>query len=406
VTPVIEGPDEAAWAEYRRNVRHELRTPVNHIMSYAELLLDDAHDQGLSDLVKVLEAAQSAGKALLPLISGFLETPPAPGELRPDPSRATLITLAEEVAERIARVIQDPSVQAHPDIIVDLQRIREAAERLLGLVEATATPVMGDGPAIARDLAPTNVIHEAARTDATDAGAGLILAVDDDELNRDVLARTLTRLGYRVICAEDGQRALDILARETIDLVLLDVLMPGLNGFEVLSRRRLNPALRDVPFVMISGLDDLDSIVRCIEMGAEDYLPKPFDPVLLRARVGACLEKKRLRDQEVEYLQQVMVVTAAAAAVETRSGLPERLLGVSERTDELGQLARVFQEMAREVYAREDRLQRDLHQLQIQIDESKKARQVAEVTETEYFQQLQQRAADLRSSGAARREDP
>jgi DNA-binding response OmpR family regulator len=139
--------------------------------------------------------------------------------------------------------------------------------------------------------------------------------------------------------------------------------------------------------------------VRCIELGAEDYLPKPFNPVLLRARVGACLEKKRLRDQEVRYLQDVARVTSAAAAVEAEAFDAALLADVAQRPDALGQLARVFVRMAREVAARETELKREIHTLRIEIDEAQKTQQVSEITETEYFQALCQRARDLRRRG-------
>jgi DNA-binding response OmpR family regulator len=131
-------------------------------------------------------------------------------------------------------------------------------------------------------------------------------------------------------------------------------------------------------------------------MGAEDYLPKPFSPVLLRARIETCLEQKRLRDQEAEYLRNVARVTAAAAAVEAGEFEPESLIDVARRTDGLGQLARVFQHMAREVYAREERLKEQVRALCIELSQSRQARQVAEITETEYFQRLQAEAGDLR----------
>jgi two-component system cell cycle response regulator len=142
---------------------------------------------------------------------------------------------------------------------------------------------------------------------------------------------------------------------------------------------------RDIPVIVISALDELSSVVRCIEMGAEDYLAKPFDPVLLRARIGACLEKKRLRDQEVEYLAQVTRVTGAAAAVEGGTFEVAELDGVAGRPDALGLLARVFQTMAREVRAREERLRQRVQELTIQIDRSREAKAVAEITETDYF---------------------
>jgi two-component system cell cycle response regulator len=140
-------------------------------------------------------------------------------------------------------------------------------------------------------------------------------------------------------------------------------------------------------------------VIRCIGMGAEDYLPKPVDPLLLRARIGASLEKKRLRDQEVEYLLQVAHVTAAAAAVEAGEFTLASLDEVAARPDALGQLGRVFQRMAREVYAREQSLKQQVQELRIQIDEAKKAREVAEITESDYFRQLKERAQHLRDQG-------
>jgi two-component system, cell cycle response regulator len=165
----------------------------------------------------------------------------------------------------------------------------------------------------------------------------------------------------------------------------------------VLESRRDSFTMRDIPFLMISALDELSSVVRCIEMGAEDYLPKPFDPVLLRARIGACLEKKRLRDMEVEYLRQVEAVTAAAGAVEDRTFQSDSLAEVAERGDALGQLARVFRRMANEVITREDQLRRQIEYLQFEVDEARKAKEVSQITDSEYFRDLQQRASALRS---------
>jgi CheY-like chemotaxis protein len=116
--------------------------------------------------------------------------------------------------------------------------------------------------------------------------------------------------------AEDGRRALQAVRDQPVDLVLLDVLMPEMDGYETLRQLKANPSLRDIPVIMISALDEIQSVVRCIEHGAEDYLPKP-NPVLLRARIGVCLEKKWLRDQEVLYLQDISRVTSAAGAVES-----------------------------------------------------------------------------------------
>ncbi|HEU4367286.1 MAG TPA: response regulator [Methylomirabilota bacterium] len=134
------------------------------------------------------------------------------------------------------------------------------------------------------------------------AGGGTLLVVDDNEDNRYTLTNRLKRQGYTdVVTANDGRQALELLRAHPFDLVLLDIMMPELNGYQVLEQLKADERLRHVPVIMISAVDELDSVVRCIELGAEDYLQKPFNPTLLRARVGACLEKKRLRDQLVEW---------------------------------------------------------------------------------------------------------
>ena len=129
-------------------------------------------------------------------------------------------------------------------------------------------------------------------------GGGRILIAEDNPANRDILRRRLEKEGHHVTETQDGVEALEQLESGDFDLLLLDILMPRLDGFETLARIRRNARFHDLPVIMISALDEIQSVVRCIEMGAEDYLPKPIDPVLLRARIGACLEKKRLRDRE------------------------------------------------------------------------------------------------------------
>jgi class 3 adenylate cyclase/CheY-like chemotaxis protein len=134
---------------------------------------------------------------------------------------------------------------------------------------------------------------------------GHILVVDDNRLNRLKLSRSLEQQGHTVAAAENGQQALDMLQEEAFDLMLLDIVMPEMDGYQVLERMKHDGTLRDLPVIVISAVDEMDSIVTCIKMGAEDYLPKPFDPILLRARIGAGLEKKWWRDQEQAYLQRL-----------------------------------------------------------------------------------------------------
>jgi serine/threonine-protein kinase len=199
-----------------------------------------------------------------------------------------------------------------------------------------------------------------------------ILVVDDGADNRDVLRRRLERSGHVVETAEHGRRALELLGTMPFDLVLLDVLMPELDGFAVLEAIKGDPALRDIPVIMISALDDTPGIVRCIEHGAEDFLSKPFDPVLLRARINASLEKKRFRDQEVEYLREVGRVIDAATAVEAGTYRPGGLAPVARRADQLGRLARVFDSMVQQMKAREERLRNQVRDLRDDIEAARR----------------------------------
>ena len=132
-----------------------------------------------------------------------------------------------------------------------------------------------------------------------------LLVVDDNKVNRMLLIRSLEEQGHSVTAAINGCEALEVLRTTPIDLVLLDIEMPEMNGYQVLATMKQDPQLRHIPVIMVTAVDEMESAIRCIEMGAEDYLPKPFNPVLLRARIGASLEKKHLRDKEQLYLKSL-----------------------------------------------------------------------------------------------------
>jgi phosphoserine phosphatase RsbU/P len=147
--------------------------------------------------------------------------------------------------------------------------------------------------------------------------AGALLIVDDNDDNRYTLTRRLQREGYTDLTpAVDGEQALELLQARPFDLVLLDVMMPGLNGYQVLEHMRADPRLRHVPVIMISAIDEMDSVIRCIELGAEDYLAKPFNPTLLRARTSASLEKKRMRDEIVRHVRRMERELETARAIQ------------------------------------------------------------------------------------------
>ena len=345
-------------------LRHDLRTPVNHIVGYTEMLLEDSEEPAFADCRTLLQDILSAAREVLLLINGAL--PPTRNEVSPS-ELATLYSSIRIPQGRILGAIRNllasPSAPPGDEFPQDLLRIRAAAERLVPGDAAGAVPV------------------QAGEQKASGQNRGAkILVVDDVEDNREVLRRRLAREGYAVECASNGREALDRIASAPFDLVLLDVMMPEVDGYAVLEQLKSNPATRDIPVIMISALDDMPSVVRCIERGAEDFLPKPFDAVLLRARISASLEKKRLRDKEKEYLEDVHRVIEAAIAVEGDQYTPGLLQSIGQRDDELGHLARVFEGMVNQVKAREDRLRERIRELRGDIDVAR--RQTAEYAAT------------------------
>ena len=326
-------PDEA------RELRHELRTPVNHLVGYTELLLEE--DGLASAAAAQLEAIRSRARTLLTLVPQILA------------EDGTVADGAKALADH-ATGLKDATValRAAPGSLplADLDRLVSASGRLVELAGRITSGVIG----VERETGSL----QGPRTGAQET----ILVVDDDEANRDVLGRRLHRLGFGVIEARDGVEALELLSRGGIDLVLLDVMMPRLDGYGVLERRREESGLLEVPVIMISALDQMEAIVRGIELGAEDYLPKPFDPVLLKARINASLEKKRRRDAELSYLRDVRVITEAAARFDTGDEATSELAAVAARPDELGQLAQVLQRVGQEVRNREEALRNQLRE--------------------------------------------
>jgi CheY-like chemotaxis protein len=194
-------------------------------------------------------------------------------------------------------LVEEAQDSGRDSLLTDLGKVLEVADRLLGEIdrigETAGVPPINIVGTVLQTIRP---LGEADITDPGAAGSH-VLVVDDNASNRDLLTRRLIREGYRVTAAEGGPVALALTAAESFDLVLLDLMMPGMSGFEVLCRLKADASTRHIPVIMISALDELDSTVRCIEAGAEDYLPKPFNAVLLRARIGASLEKKRLLDE-------------------------------------------------------------------------------------------------------------
>jgi DNA-binding response OmpR family regulator len=388
-------------------IRHELRTPVNAILGYGQLLLEEDHSCLSGDERRDLERVNEAGHQLLRVVTEALD----PSELIGDDVALSAARLRHDLHTPLTTVqgLVYLLIEEHgaAPICADLRRMDTAAVRLAELsdnIEHLYRAYLGAEAGALTAPSPLAVVEENPEKPAVRSGS--ILVIDDEEVNRHLLTRRLTLQGHVVLTAENGDAGLVLAAREPIDLILLDVLMPGLSGYDVLSRLKADQGLREIPVLMISALDQTASVTRCIALGADDYLTKPFDPLVLRARVNSCLRKKWARDFELGYLRGVATVTAAALALEAGSFTPDTLDDVARRSDPLGNLARLFQRMAGEVAARERKLRDQVEQLVIAIDEERKAAQVAEITESDYFQKLKARARSLAARSAARPHNP
>jgi adenylate cyclase len=277
-------------------VQQEFGSSIAAILGFLEFLIEDAREQGHADFVPDLERMRAAGAQLSALIVQAVEPSlrDADATARLRHEFRTPLNAIKGYGELLIEEIEE---SASNTLLTDLGKVIDLADRLLGeidrIVETAAAPPLDIIGGVLQTIKP---LDEVDITDAS-AASSRILVVDDNVSNRDLLSRRLVREGYRVTAVESGEAALAIIAADSFDLVLLDMMMPGLSGFEVLCRLKAEARTRHLPVIMISALDELDSAVRCIAAGAEDYLPKPFNPVVLRARVGASLEKKRLLDE-------------------------------------------------------------------------------------------------------------
>ncbi len=273
-------------------LRHGLRTPLNHIIGYAEMLLSDAPEVEAEPSATVLRSILYEAQRICDL----LQVNASPDS---DVEGETKV-LRRSMSGHVCQIREDASKLSGSNQ-ADIDRIRAATATLVEFIGTGALP-RASAPPIPR-------IPRAAGD--RPSSYGRLLVVDDDELNRDVLQRHLERKGYQVDQASSGKEAIGKLISESFDAVLLDLLMPDMNGLDVLDALKAVPQLIDVPVLVVSASDDLVAVADSIKKGAEDYLIKPYDPVFLDARLAATLERKRLRDQERSKAIELEQVTAA-----------------------------------------------------------------------------------------------
>ena len=304
-------------------LRQEVQAPAMAIADFLDILVEDARGLAAADVLGDLERMQGAGAKLNAFVNAVV-TDTAVDHKRDENDhelnrriRHDLRTPLNAIIGYSEMLIEDMEGIDDAPLRDDLVKLKHAADQLLGQIDAMVAlthlddaPIAGEDKLAAQLASHAGIVAEVLRTvEPLKAGAShifgrqsRILVVDDNAANRDVLERRLTREGHAVVTAVDGAQTLRLLAEQDFDLVLLDLIMPEISGFDVLTTMKSHERTRHIPVIVISALDELDSVVRCIEAGAEDYLSKPFDPILLRSRINSSLEKKWLRDREKKFI--------------------------------------------------------------------------------------------------------
>lgn len=338
------------------NLNNELHMPVNAVIEYSEMLLEDAKEQGQENFIPDLLKIHALGKKLLVLVDDSLDetkidTAGTEKEFQNFSAnlRHELRTPLNAIIGYSEMLLEDALEHGPKEFIPDLEKIRSAGRLFLSFIEDIAsftrtghkgkTPASGpsDASTMVRSVMSDIPPIDEGRHSLDTVNRGHLLVVDDNEINRDLICRQLERQGHTVTAAENGRQALEIIQTGTFDMLLLDIMMPEMSGYQVLQRLKSSDVHRDVPVVVISALDEMDSVVRCIQMGADDYLLKPLNSVLLKARIRMCLENKRLRvlsealelrnlKEEVQLIAESRAMQRVLGTVRTVSRSPVNVL--------------------------------------------------------------------------------
>jgi adenylate cyclase len=319
----ITAPPERLERALAAFLRQELTSPIVAVTGFLDMLIVEARRSHLDEAVVDLTRMRTASVDLEALVTKVIDTPEAiPTEQEAIEEfrkrlRHDLRTPLNIIKGFASMLVEDLKDTQHRRLLHELRKISTTADELRVQIDALVdrTGQASIEPHL-KPAKPTSIIGDMLSVIApVDLGGekiwrgqpSRILIVDDTAANRDLLAPRLLRDGHEIETAEDAPTALDRLVNANFDLILLDLVMPGMDGFELLCRLKSNLHTRHIPVIMISALDEIDSAIRCIEAGAEDYLPKPFNPVLLRARIDASLEKKWLRDRERSHFEEMRV---------------------------------------------------------------------------------------------------
>ena len=303
---------DTSWDQWQARLvrlQRNLLSPVNTLRAYGDTLLAEGTRLGLDEMVPDVDRIRSATASLGDMVESLTDEAFGRTFFNPDDLAESQKKLRHDLRTPINAIkgygemlLEDLEDFEDGEVLrADFRKLLQEANWLLSRLYAIFDD--GQSAAPAAFAVPDEV---AVAADAARAITGRILVVDDIEDNREVLSRRLEREGHTATTASGGREALDLLKQQRLDLVLLDVMMPEMDGFQVLAEIKADVDLREIPVIMISAADEMDQVIRCIEGGAEDFLAKPFDPVLLHARITACLEKKQWRDSQRDYLDRMV----------------------------------------------------------------------------------------------------
>jgi adenylate cyclase len=334
--PLQSSPSVPLSGKTLSKLRQKIGAPLHQIISYAEIIAEETDTQKDGGVPASIAEIICSCDAALQIISGF---PPFINDVEEFASR-----LREQLIEHSGKILV--FIDQLQELVTqgEFTSIQADAAKLYVSARSFETIVNEINPRSVLASIPSEAVHPASvpstqnQTESSDAGngaapavqysgeavqAGLILVVDDNEGNREVLSRRLLRDGYEVMLAETGRQALRMAKRYQFDIILLDIMMPEMDGIEVLAELKKDSKLRHLPVIMISAVDEVESVVRCIQLGADDYLPKPFNPVLLRARINSLLDRKRMRDAE---MRKAAELARAVGEIEAQRKKTEELL--------------------------------------------------------------------------------
>ena len=281
--------------------------------------METVDEHGVEEMIGTMKEMHRSANTLLVRFNEFMaRSRVESGRIDIEQMSLEMIPMIEQIEESCDTCIALAAEKNAQDAINDLTKITTAASRFrrklkVRVIEPTehkiseGSATVGQG-SLTRPPMPFAVAEN-------QAVKGKLLVVDDDRLNREMIGRRLQHMGFEVVLAEDGLEALETLRHRPFDLVLLDIMMPRLDGHATLDRIKANPQWSHIPVVMLTAVDETDSIVRCISAGAEDYVPKPFNSVILRARIEASLSKKQLHDQEVKFVARIQAEQAKSESL-------------------------------------------------------------------------------------------